>query len=333
MPAFDSASDAAAANFQLTQTPPEPTVKPWKISRNGTPRPAKRRLPEWFKVRAPGGENYTDLKKRFRGSALHTVCEEAACPNIGDCWERRTATFMILGDTCTRACSYCNVKTGWPGEINVDWAEPFRLAQTVNAMDLKYTVVTSVDRDDLPDFGSSIFAMTITQIHRLAPECKVEVLIPDFGGDLNALRRVVKAEPEVLNHNIEAPRRIFSKVRPKGDYDISLELIRRVKEIDSDMPTKSGMMVGLGETKDEVYQTMQDLRDVDCDLLTIGQYLRPSDRHHPLIRFYHPSEFNEFARIGMEMGFKHVASGPLVRSSYHADEQHESAIDALLAKR
>ena len=189
---------------------------------------------------------------------------------------------MILGDTCTRACSYCNVKTGWPGEINVDWAEPFRLAQTVNAMDLKYTVVTSVDRDDLPDYGSSIFAMTITQIHRLSPECKVEVLIPDFGGDLNALRRVVNAGPEVLNHNIEAPRRIFSKVRPKGNYDLSLELIRRVKEIDSRMPTKSGMMVGLGETKDEVYQTMQDLRDVDCDLLTIGQYLRPSDRHHPL---------------------------------------------------
>lgn len=310
---------------------PEHGAKSGEI--NGVKPRVRRRLPEWFKVKAPGGANYTDLKKRFRGSALHTVCEEAACPNIGDCWERRTATFMILGDTCTRACSYCNVKTGWPGEIAVDWAEPFRLAQTVNAMDLKYTVVTSVDRDDLPDFGSTIFAMTITQIHRLAPDCKVEVLIPDFGGDLNALRRVVNASPEVLNHNIEAPRRIFSKVRPKGDYDISLELIRRVKEIDSEMPTKSGMMVGLGETKDEVYQTMQDLRDVDCDLLTIGQYLRPSDRHHPLIRFYHPSEFNEFARIGMEMGFKHVASGPLVRSSYHADEQHESAIDALLAKR
>ena len=240
---------------------------------------------------------------------------------------------MILGDTCTRACSYCNVKTGWPGQQNIDWAEPFRLAQTVNAMELRYTVVTSVDRDDLPDYGSSIFATTIRQIHRLSPECKVEVLIPDFAGDANALQRVVSAKPEVLNHNIEAPRRIFSKVRPKGDYDLSLELIRRVKDFDPDMPTKSGMMVGLGETKDEVYQTMRDLRDVDCDLLTIGQYLRPSERHHPLIRFYHPSEFAEFARIGMEMGFKHVASGPLVRSSYHADEQHESAIDALIAKR
>ena len=318
---------------ELTQTLQKPTDTSSNGSLNGTKPRVRRRLPEWFKVRAPGGENYTDLKQRFRGAALHTVCEEAACPNIGDCWERRTATFMILGDTCTRACSYCNVKTGWPGEHDVDFAEPFRLAQTVEAMELKYTVVTSVDRDDLPDYGSSIFAMTITQIHRLSPECKVEVLIPDFAGNRDALEQVVDAGPEVLNHNIEAPRRIFSKVRPKGNYDLSLELIRRVKEIDPMMPTKSGMMVGLGETKDEIYATMRDLRDVDCDLLTIGQYLRPSERHHPLIRFYHPSEFGEFARVGMDMGFKHVASGPLVRSSYHADEQHESAIDGLLAKR
>lgn len=291
----------------------------------------KRRLPEWFKVRAPGGDNYFDLKKRFRGAELHTVCEEAACPNIGDCWERRTATFMILGDTCTRACSYCNVKTGWPGAQNVDLAEPLRLAQTVQAMQLRYTVVTSVDRDDLPDYGSQVFALTIKQIHRLAPQCKVEVLIPDFAGDKTALERVVNAGPEVLNHNIEAPRRIFRKVRPKGDYDLSLELLQRVKEIDPHMPTKSGMMVGLGETKDEITRTMEDLREHDCDLLTIGQYLRPSERHHPLIRFYHPSEFEEFAEIGAELGFKHVASGPLVRSSYHADEQHESAIDSLIA--
>lgn len=291
----------------------------------------KRRLPEWFKVRAPGGDNYTDLKRRFRGAELHTVCEEAACPNIGDCWERRTATFMILGDTCTRACSYCNVKTGWPGAQNVDLAEPLRLAQTVQAMQLRYTVVTSVDRDDLPDYGSQVFAMTIKQIHRLAPQCKVEVLIPDFAGDKAALERVVKAGPEVLNHNIEAPRRIFRKVRPKGDYGLSLQLLQRVKEIDPYMPTKSGMMVGLGETKDEITRTMEDLREYGCDLLTIGQYLRPSERHHPLIRFYHPSEFEEFAEIGTQLGFKHVASGPLVRSSYHADEQHEAAIDSLLA--
>ncbi|MEX0762988.1 MAG: lipoyl synthase [Dehalococcoidia bacterium] len=289
----------------------------------------ERRLPEWFKVPAPGGENYLDLKKRFRGAKLHTVCEEAACPNIGDCWGRRTATFMILGDTCTRACSYCNVKTGWPGTL--DAAEPFRLAQTVQEMDLKYTVVTSVDRDDLPDAGAGIFAMSIREIHRLTPNCKVEVLIPDFGGSQDSLAAVVKAQPEVLNHNIETVRRVFKKVRPKGDYDLSLELIRRVKEIDPRMPTKSGMMVGLGETMDEVLETMRDLRAVDCDLLTVGQYLRPSQKHHPLIRFYHPREFEQLRDEGMKMGFKHVAAGPLVRSSYHADEQHEAAIEELLA--
>lgn len=291
-------------------------------------RRAKRRLPEWFKVRAPGGENYSDLKRRFDGAELHTVCEEAACPNIGDCWERRTATFMILGDTCTRACAYCNVKTGWPGTDNVDWGEPFRLAETVAAMQLRYTVVTSVDRDDLSDYGSEIFALTVSQIHRLAPECKVEVLIPDFRGDRSALERVVEAKPEVLNHNIEAPRRIFRKVRPKGDYELSLQLLRHVKEMDSGMPTKSGMMVGLGETKDEIFCTMEDLREHDCDLLTIGQYLRPSERHHPLIRFYHPDEFAALAEHGAELGFKHVASGPLVRSSYHADEQHDAALSS-----
>ncbi len=289
----------------------------------------ERRLPEWFKVPAPGGEDYLDLRRRFRSAKLHTVCEEAACPNIGDCWGRRTATFMILGDTCTRACSYCNVKTGWPG--TVDAGEPFRLATTVQEMELKYTVVTSVDRDDLPDYGSGIFAMSIQQIHRLRPSCKVEVLIPDFQGVREHLETVVKAQPEVLNHNIETVRRVFPKVRPKGDYDLSLELLRRVKEIDPRMPSKSGMMVGIGETMDEVLQTMQDLRSVDVDLLTIGQYLRPSKNHHPLIRFYHPDEFKTLEQEGLRMGFKHVAAGPLVRSSYHADEQHEAAIDQLLA--
>ena len=293
----------------------------------------RRRLPEWFKVRAPGGSNYVDLKQRFRGAGLHTVCEEAACPNIGDCWDRRTATFMILGDTCTRACSYCNVKTGWPGAVAVDWAEPFRLAQTVKSMGLRYTVITSVDRDDLADYGSSIFALSIAQVRRLSPSCRIEVLIPDFAGDDSALRRVVNARPDVLNHNIEAPRRIFKKVRPKGGYDLSLELLQRAKQLDPMMPTKSGMMVGLGETKDEVLQTMRDLRAHDCDLLTIGQYLRPSERHHPLIRFYHPDEFAEWAEVGKQLGFKHVASGPLVRSSYHADEQHDAALEDLLALR
>jgi lipoic acid synthetase len=289
----------------------------------------ERRLPEWFKVPAPGGDNYLDLRRKFKDAKLNTVCEEAACPNIGDCWDRRTATFMILGDTCTRACSYCNVKTGWPGTL--DAAEPFRVATTVKEMELKYTVITSVDRDDLPDYGAGIFGMTIQQIHRLLPNCKVEVLIPDFQGVKEHLATVVNARPEVLNHNIETVRRVFSKVRPRGDYDLSLELLKRVKEIDPYMPSKSGMMVGIGETKDEVFATMQDLRDANCDLLTIGQYLRPSKKHHPLIRFYHPDEFKEFERVGMQMGFKHVAAGPLVRSSYHADEQHEAAIDQLLA--
>ena len=289
----------------------------------------ERRLPEWFKVQAPGGEDYLDLRRKFRNAKLNTVCEEAACPNIGDCWGRRTATFMILGDTCTRACSYCNVKTGWPGAV--DAGEPFRLASTVRDMDLKYTVVTSVDRDDLPDFGAGIFSMSIRQIHRLLPTCKVEVLIPDFQGVREHLETVVKARPEVLNHNIETVRRVFPKVRPKGDYDLSLELLRRVKEIDPHMPSKSGMMVGIGETKGEVLATMRDLREADCDLLTIGQYLRPSKRHHPLIRFYHPDEFKGFEEAGLQMGFKHVAAGPLVRSSYHADEQHEAAIDRLLS--
>ena len=290
---------------------------------------SERRLPEWFKVPAPAGENYADLKSRFQSAKLHTVCEEAACPNIGDCWDRRTATFMILGDTCTRACSYCNVKTGWPGGT-LDSTEPFRLAKTVRDMRLKYTVITSVDRDDLQDYGSGIFALSIREIHKIVPECKVEVLIPDFSGVKSHLTSVVDAGPEVLNHNIETVRRIFPKVRPRGNYDLSLELLKRVKEIDPGMPSKSGMMLGLGETKSEILSTMENLRSSNCDLLTIGQYLRPSKKHHPLIKFYHPDEFKEFSELGLQMGFKHVASGPLVRSSYHADEQHEAVIDELL---
>ena len=291
--------------------------------------PVKRRLPEWFKVQTPGSENYLDLKRRIGVAQLNTVCAEAACPNIGECWDRGTATFMVLGDTCTRACSYCNIKTGWPGG-QADWGEPFRLANTVKQMGLKYVVLTSVDRDDLPDTGSGIFAMCIQQIHKNVPGCKVEVLIPDFGGDRDFLNKVLVATPEVLNHNIETTRRVFRKVRPRGNYDVSMELLGRVKEMtDGKMPTKSGMMVGLGETRDEIVETMGDLRRVNCDLLTIGQYLRPSKKHHPIIRFYHPDEFKELERIGLEMGFKHVAAGPLVRSSYHADEQHKAAANGL----
>ena len=290
---------------------------------------AERRLPAWLKVRAPGGPNYLDLRKRFRDSALHTVCEEAHCPNIGDCWERRTATFMILGDICTRACSYCAVTTGTP--LTLDLEEPVRLAETVERMGLRYAVITSVNRDELPDGGAFIFAQCIRQIRRRLPTCKIEVLIPDFQGDRNALATVVNAAPDTLNHNIETVRRVFPRVRAKGDYDQSLELLSRAREQAPHGVTKSGMMVGLGETWNEIIETMRDLRSVSCGLLTIGQYLRPSEKHVPLSRWYTPDEFDELRLEGEALGFKHVASGPLVRSSYHADEQHEAAAANLAA--
>ncbi len=288
-----------------------------------TDRKGKSRLPPWLKVRMPGGPNYIELRNLFQGAELHTVCEEAHCPNIGDCWERRTATFMILGDICTRRCHYCAVTTGRP--TGIDLKEPDRLAQTVKRIGLKYCVITSVNRDDLPDGGSFIFAMCIRKIREEVPGCKVEVLIPDFDGSWPALKKVVKAAPDVLNHNIESTRRIFPKVRPRGRYDLSLELLARAKEMDPAMATKSGIIVGMGEELQEVVDTMGDLREVGCDLLTIGQYLRPSKKHLPLARYYTPEEFNELARIGEGLGFKHVASGPLVRSSFHADEQHAAA--------
>ena len=285
--------------------------------------PAQRRLPEWFKVRMPGGTNYLRLQDMLRSEQLHTVCEEAHCPNIGECWERGTATFMILGDICTRACSYCAVTTGTP--VGLDLEEPIRLAETVERMGLNYAVITSVNRDDLPDGGAFIFAQCVRQIRRRLPECRVELLIPDFEGNWDALATVMESSPDTLNHNIETVRRVFSRVRPRGDYDQSLELLQRTREMNRDAVTKSGMMVGLGETWDEIEETMTDLRSVDCNLLTIGQYLRPSAKHTPLVKWYTPSEFNELRVIGEELGFDHVASGPLVRSSYHADEQHASA--------
>ena len=283
----------------------------------------QRRLPSWLKVRMPGGPNYLELRERLRGAQLHTVCEEARCPNIGECWERKTATFMILGDICTRACSYCAVTTGTPQTL--DLGEPVRLAETVERMGLEYAVITSVNRDELTDGGAFIFAECIRQIHKRLPSCKVETLIPDFDGNWDALERVMEAGPETLNHNIETVRRVFSRVRAKGDYDRSLELLRRAKQLAPYGVTKSGMMVGLGETRNEIAETMADLRAVDCDLLTIGQYLRPSDKHAPLSRWYTPDEFEELREVGESMGFRHVASGPLVRSSYHADEQHKAA--------
>ena len=282
------------------------------------------RLPEWLKVKMPGGPRYMELKQLMRGHRLHTVCEEAHCPNIGECWERSAATFMILGDICTRACRYCAVTTGRP--IGLDLLEPVRLAETVRMMGLEYCVITSVNRDDLSDGGAGVFAACIRRIREEVPGCRVEVLIPDFAGSWEALRAVVEAKPDVLNHNIESVRRVFRSVRPKGEYQLSLDLLAEAKAIDPSMVTKSGIIVGMGETRDELVETMRDLRGVDCDLLTIGQYLRPSIKHLPIDRFYLPAEFEELGRIGNDLGFKHVASGPLVRSSYHADEQRAAAV-------
>ncbi|MSQ21693.1 MAG: lipoyl synthase [Dehalococcoidia bacterium] len=281
----------------------------------------QRRLPPWFKVRMPGGPNFIQLSNLLRSGELHTVCEEAHCPNVGECWERGTATFMVLGDICTRACRYCAVTSGRP--LGVDMEEPDRLAAAVERLGLRYCVITSVNRDDLPDGGAFIFAQCVLKIRERMPNTKVETLIPDFKGQ--GLKTMVRARPDVLNHNIETVRRVFHGVRPKGNYDYSLELLRQVKEMAPGMATKSGMMVGLGETWDEILATMADLRAVDCDLLTIGQYLRPSPKHIDISKFYTPQEFAQLRDEGMRMGFRHVAAGPLVRSSYHADEQHSAA--------
>ena len=282
-----------------------------------------RRLPPWLKVKMPGGANYLEIRDLLRGGNLHTVCEEARCPNIGECWERRSATFMVLGDICTRRCHYCAVTTGRP--VGLDLLEPQRLAQTVARLGLRYCVITSVNRDDLADGGAFIFAQCIREIRRQAPGCKVEVLTPDFGGSQTALQKVVSAGPEVFNHNIETCRRVFPKVRPRGDYELSLDLLAQARDLDGRMATKSGIIVGMGEEWGEVVATMEDLRRVQCDLLTIGQYLRPSQKHLPVSRFYTPAEFQKLAETGQAMGFRHVAAGPLVRSSYHADEQQAAA--------
>ena len=288
----------------------------------------ERRLPTWLKVKMPSGPNYSKLQNLIKTQGLHTVCEEARCPNIGECWEKETATFMILGDICTRACTYCAVTTGRP--TGLDLEEPKRLANTVKILDLKYAVITSVNRDDLPDGGAFIFAQCIKQIKKEVPTCKVEVLTPDFQGDWESLKVVTDANPETFNHNIETVKRIFPRVRAKGEYELSLRLLDKVKDLMPDGVTKSGMMVGLGETKTEIIGTMEDLLQHRCDLLTIGQYLRPSLKHVPISKWYTPQEFADLEKIGMEMGFKHVASGPLVRSSYHADEQHSAAYSKTL---
>lgn len=281
--------------------------------------------PSWLRARVPGGERFEDLRDLVRSERLHTVCEEARCPNIGECWNAGEATFMILGDTCTRACGFCAVTSGRPGAL--DPLEPFRVAQAVAQMDLDYCVITSVNRDDEPDGGAAIFAGCIRAIRHRTPQVEVEVLIPDFMGNWDALATVVRARPVVLNHNIETAPRLYPRARPKAIYTQSLELLQRVKRIDPTMITKSGIMVGLGETRDELSKTLADLRDHDCDLLTIGQYLRPSRKHLPITRYYSPDEFDELADEARSLGFAHVESGPLVRSSYHAGEQARTARD------
>ncbi|MDP9474023.1 MAG: lipoyl synthase [Chloroflexota bacterium] len=277
--------------------------------------------PEWLKVRVEHGEHYRELKGIMRGLDLHTVCEEARCPNIYECWNQRTATFMILGDMCTRACRFCAVKWGRPTQL--DREEPKRVAAAVKAMGLRHAVITSVTRDELGDGGASIFAETIREIRAVLPECGVEVLIPDFGGSLDALKTVIDAKPDVLNHNVETVRRLFRQIQPWDSYDVTLELLRRAKELDPNVLTKSGLMVGLGESRDELVEVMGDLAAVGVDILTIGQYLPPSQRHAPLDRYYTPQEFADLKQEGEALGIRHVESGPLVRSSYHAGDQHE----------
>lgn len=279
--------------------------------------PPKRRLPPWLKVRFPGGENYLRLKGLMRSQQLHTVCEEAHCPNIGECWERGTATFMILGDICTRACGFCAVTSGRPG--GVDYGEPLRVARVVRTLGLKHAVITCVTRDDLPDGGAEIFANTTRAIRYLSPGTSVELLISDLQGNWEALATIMAAQPEVLNHNTETVPRLYRRVRPKAKYERSLELLERAKALDPDTLTKSGLMVGLGETKEELLEVFADLRACGVDILTIGQYLRPSQKHLPVIKFYEPAEFDDLQEAAYRLGFRHVEAGPLVRSSYHAE--------------
>lgn len=279
------------------------------------------RKPSWLKVKAPGSPNYLRLKRLVQDQRLHTICEEAHCPNIGECWEQLTATFLILGDICTRNCGFCAVTHGKPTEL--DLAEPDRVAQAIQRLGLEHAVITSVNRDDQADGGSAIFAAVIRRIRELSPGCGVEVLIPDFRGNEAALRTVVEAAPDILNHNMETVPRLYREVRPGSRYEQSLELFAKARRMAATLVTKSGIIVGFGEEREELLQTMLDLRRVDCDILTMGQYLRPSQQHLPIIRYYTPEEFRELKAIGEGMGFKHVEAGPLVRSSYHARGQIE----------
>lgn len=290
---------------------------------------AKQKKPEWFRIKLPSGGKYELVKNLVKTNRLHTICEEAKCPNLAECWSHGTATFLILGDTCTRYCAYCNVKTGKPGKIDLE--EPKKVADAVKKLNLRYVVITSVTRDDLEDGGAQIYAETMAEIKKSNPNCSVELLIPDFKtrsgkilkeGYLNidALKTVIDAKPDVLAHNIEAVKRVFSMVRPGGNYDVSLQLLKTIKKINDKMPTKSSIILGFDETKEEIIETMKDLRKNDVDFLTLGQYLQPTMRHVKIEKYYNPEEFEELKNIGLKMGFRHVEAGPLVRSSYRADK-------------
>jgi lipoic acid synthetase len=281
------------------------------------------RKPSWLKVKAPGGPNYLRLKQLMRDLDLHTVCEEAHCPNVGECWEHGTATFMILGDVCTRNCAYCAVAHGRPPKFVP--AEPERVAEAASTMKLQHVVLTSVDRDDLPDFGAWAFAETIRQIKARSPQTSVEVLVPDFQGKEASIQTVLDAEPDIYNHNTETVPRLYKKCRPGGRYERVMNIFTTAKRLAPNIPTKTGMILGMGETNEEIVEVMKDLRAVDVDILTLGQYLRPSDSHIALDRYVTPDDFRRFYEIGMELGFRHVESGPLVRSSYHAWEQVQAA--------
>ncbi len=277
----------------------------------------KRRHPNWLKVPLRGGKNFSDMKKILRKAKLNTICEEAKCPNIAECFSNGTAVFLILGDICTRNCLYCNVKHGKPKPIDVN--EPEEIANSVKELGLKYVVITSVTRDDIYDGGADVFFRTVKEIRNLSNKCKIEILIPDFDGNNEALKKIIKSKPDVINHNIEVCKRLFPYIRPDGDYEKSLSILENIKKINNNINTKSGFMIGLGEEKNEIFETMEDLLKRKVDFITIGQYLQPTTNHVEIKKYYTPKEFDEFKKYGINLGFKHIESGPLVRSSYHAE--------------
>ena len=277
-----------------------------------------RRHPDWLKVKIAGGKNYVKMKSLLKNAKLHTICEEAKCPNIAECFNNGTAVFLILGNTCTRNCGYCNVTHGVPKPLNEN--EPKNVAESVKQLALKYVVITSVTRDDLKDGGASVFCETINKIKDLNNNCKIEVLIPDFKGNMESLNDIIYSKPDVINHNIEVVKELFPEIRPEGNYEISITLLKNIKKINGKIKTKSGFMIGIGENKNQILKTMDDLINADVDFLTIGQYLQPTKKHAEIKKYYTPREFEEFKEIGLKMGFKHVESGPLVRSSYHAEQ-------------